>query len=172
VVYRAPGAVGGDLSGTQPVFANTKMPAPPRLDNGGESLRLVAPLTLQNHATFLGYKTANETLVPGRENHVETVWRVPGPVTDALPSVFAHLADSSGAVLATGDGLDFSAVQWQEGDVFAQVHTFDVPLDVPSDRYWISVGMYDSLTGLRYGIVSQEHHIDTLWIGPLNIAGE
>jgi hypothetical protein len=129
--------------------------------------RFSPPLDLDGPATFLGHKLNTDTIVPGDTLVVETSWRANQIVTETMPSVFMHLVDTSGNAWSIGDALDFSAIQWQEGDVFVQRHVLELAPDIPAGTYWLAGGLYDLVTGIRYPIHGAETDADTFLLGPV-----
>jgi 4-amino-4-deoxy-L-arabinose transferase-like glycosyltransferase len=124
------------------------------------------PIDLDGPAAFLGYEMDEGVLRPGEAFYVRTFWRAHGPVTDAMPAAFVHLVDASGQTWSIGDALDFPAVQWQDGDIFVQQHTLELPPDMPTGTYWIAGGLYDIVTGSRYPVAGPTDG-DTFLFGPL-----
>jgi len=61
-------------------------------------------------------------------------------------TVFVHLADSSGAVLATGDGQPqggrYPTSLWRAGEIVPDEHVIPHPRDLPAGRYTVRVGWY------------------------------
>ena len=131
--------------------------------------RLSPPVDMDGPATFLGYEMDSEAIAPGDVLTVRTFWKASQTVTETMPSVLLHLVDASGRTWSVGDALGFPAVQWQDGDVFVQQHTLELPLDVPRGTYWIASGMYDVVTGVRYPVQGSETHADTFWFGPVMV---
>jgi hypothetical protein len=66
-------------------------------------------------------------------------------------TVFVHLYDANGTLLATGDGPPmngaFPTRLWQPGDVIADTHR--LPLPAGNEDYRIGVGLYDPISGAR-----------------------
>jgi hypothetical protein len=57
-----------------------------------------------------------------------------------------------------GDGLGFTAEQWQAGDVFVQRHRLSVPLDTTPGPVTVQTGLY-TLDNLQRLAVSQNGNI-------------
>jgi len=137
-----------------------------------DAARLSLPLDLggvdeyiHEPATFLGYDLDAWRIRPGDVLTVKTFWKARRMVTETLPSVFVHLVDRSGVAWSVGDALDFSAIQWQDGDIFVQQHSLVLPPDVPAGTYWIASGLYDLVTGARYPV--RAANADTSLLGPV-----
>jgi hypothetical protein len=111
----------------------------------GEPLSLRGAASLSAHfgqsAELLAYRLDRSTVQPGQEVELLTFWRVTGQ-PPAMLSVMAHLVSADGRVIAVGDGLGFTADQWQVGDVFAQLHLFQIPANVTTGTLWAQTGLY------------------------------
>jgi hypothetical protein len=92
-------------------------------------------------AELLGYRLGPSTVRPGQSVELLTFWRVISPPS-AMLSVMAHLSSMDGRAIAVGDGLGFTADQWQTGDVFAQRHLFQIPVDAPPGELTVQTGLY------------------------------
>jgi hypothetical protein len=109
-------------------------------------------VTFGDSLKFLGYRALaeGEAITLGSEFVVDTVWEVTrGPIEETI-SFYAHLRDSEGSLVATGDGLGVPPVQWLPGDWLVQRHplTVDQAQVVPCCEMW--VGVYDYATGARW----------------------
>ncbi len=97
--------------------------------------------TFGEAAQLLGYTLDRAAVRPGQSVELLTLWRVignpPGPL-----SVMAHLLASDGRAIAVGDGLGFTAEQWQVGDLFIQRSQFRVPADTPRGAFAVQTGLY------------------------------
>ena len=151
------GVVPGDAQPGEEVERATSVPSPPELDGP---------------AILLGYDVAAEAVEPGAVLAVSTFWRVNRTVTDALPVIFAHLVDADGKTWGVADALDFPAVQWQDGDILVQQHSFDLSPDTPPGAYWIAGGMYDLVTGARYPVRGDATGANMLLFGPMLVGRE
>jgi hypothetical protein len=82
--------------------------------------------------------------------HLTAHWRIEASVkTDA--TVFAHLLDAQGALIAQTDGYPllgmFPLWLWERGEVVRDVRHFD---PVPAGRYSVRVGMWELGSGERW----------------------
>ena len=68
-------------------------------------------------------------------------------------TVFVHLLDANGKVVASGDAEpgngEFPTTGWIENEYIADTHTFNIPDAVPAGAYQIEIGLYDPTTGTR-----------------------
>lgn len=117
-------------------------------------------------ARFLGYEL--DPVRPGGTMTLRTYWEVLSQ-PDLPLSVMAHLVDNQGTAIAIADGLGFTAENWQQGDVFAQVHSFALPSDVGT-AYTFAVGLYRLDTMERIPPAGSE--ADHLILGPIEVRGD
>jgi hypothetical protein len=71
-------------------------------------------------------------------------------------TVFLHLLDGSGQIAAQIDRQSVLADTLQPGDVFMQLHSLDLPADLPPGTYRLTGGLYSSETGQRLPIYEGE----------------
>ena len=77
-----------------------------------------------------------------------SVWRVDA-ATERPLKIFVHALDADGQILGQWDGLDVAPEAWQPGDVFVQLHRFEIAR--PEALKALSVGVYDGQTLQRLG---------------------
>ena len=70
-------------------------------------------------------------------------------------SVFVHLLDENGIVVAQIDGapgeaIHYLPIAWDEGDIIADTRLLTVPPDFPSETYAFRIGVYNWATGERF----------------------
>jgi hypothetical protein len=82
--------------------------------------------------------------------HLVAYWRVEGDL-GADVTVFAHLLDSGGALVAQADGYPLLGMQpfwvWRPGEVVRDVRHFDA---VPAGEYTIRLGIWELATGKHW----------------------
>lgn len=66
--------------------------------------------------------------------------------------LFVHIEDERNHVLAQQDTLGYDAREWQPGDQFISFHTLRLPDRLPEGRLRLVAGLYDAVTGQRYGV--------------------
>jgi hypothetical protein len=91
-------------------------------------------------AELLDYRLDHSTARPSQTVELLTFWRVTGQ-PPAMLSVMAHLVTEDGRAVAVGDGLGFTADQWQAGDVFVQRSLLQIPAGA-SGTLWVQTGLY------------------------------
>lgn len=81
-----------------------------------------------------------------------TVWTTGQAVGSDL-TVFVHLVDASGTLVAQADGPPRAGFwptdMWLPGGTVIDVRTVDLPDDLPAGDYRLLAGLYDPLTGAR-----------------------
>lgn len=166
-VYKAPGGCALDetyLEGqawTSPALAPT----------GDDPLSALSlPVDLGGELALLGFQLSAQGARPGETIEVTTAWRVEALPASPELSLFVHLVDSVQAV-SVGDGLGFSAVQWSPGDVVVQRNRLTVPADLPGGRYWVQVGVYSLVSGVRHPVLQEGRSIaDRVLLGAVDVA--
>ena len=114
-----------------------------------ESLRSAVVLpTAANFAdavNLIGWQLRTPRVAPGAQIEVVTYWQV-ATLYDREAVMFTHMLsdDPARPVLAQQDVLDVPSYYWLPGDVFAQVHRFNVPGDARPGDYPLEVGLYTS----------------------------
>lgn len=101
---------------------------------------------------LIGYRLADETLSPGDTLLLTLHWQAASPVPEHL-TVFTHLQNSEGEVVAQQDGVpaggDRPTSSWKPGRQIEDGHAIPIPPGTPYDTYSLSVGMYDPETLVR-----------------------
>jgi len=92
-------------------------------------------------ALFLGSTIHPEEARPGESVVLTTYWRALSQPEHPL-SVMAHLVDGDGNLVAQDDGMSLPMEYWAPGDVFVQIHRFDLPPDLPPGFYTPRIGLY------------------------------
>lgn len=92
-------------------------------------------------------------------------WRAEQPLTEAL-TIFVHLIDMNGRVLATGDSPPLQGMyptdRWQVGETVSDVHPLKIPPTLVSGEYAIEVGMYIPASGARLKLSGSSTNSDAL----------
>jgi len=83
-------------------------------------------------------------------NAVITFWQALGPADPQL-SIFGHHLAPDGYTLEGSDGLGFSPIEWQAGDIFLQWHSFTSPF---GEGEVFETGVYNWQTNQRLLTVS------------------
>ena len=134
------------------------------------AIRLGEPTSI----TLLGYD-----LVPARQGApllVTLYWRAERAMS-ADYSVFVHLLDANGNLVAQHDGApqngDAPTSWWQPGDLIADPHQVIVPADLAPGQYTLEIGVYDSVNGVRLAVfdVNGKRQMNDAWLLPIDSAG-
>jgi hypothetical protein len=101
--------------------------------------------------TFLGWNGARE-IARGQTLPLDLIWRADRAVSEAY-TVFVHLVDANGRVVADADSAPFSGLfpttRWQVGEVLRDRHALKIPNDLAPGDYALEIGMYLPATGAR-----------------------
>ncbi len=131
-------------------------------------VRVMAPPLVENplEATFdrkiklLGYELTRD--VTTRGVRVTLYWKAVAQV-DALYTVFVHVLDGKGDIIATGDAMpgngDFPTTGWIENEFITDAHGLTLPPDLPAGGYPIEIGLYDPTTGVRLKSADGKDHV-------------
>jgi len=86
------------------------------------------------------------------EIHVVLRWQVQAP-GGAPATVFVHVYDASGNLVAQHDGLPamnfVPPAFWQEGDIIHDIHIIPLDAPLPPGTYRLAAGLYDPATSER-----------------------
>ena len=129
------------------------------------------PVDFNHQLEFLGYELADDTLAPGEWVHLTTYWRVVQDVASPLPlAIFVHLLDSQSNVWAGRDILSVATADWEAGDIFAQVHHFPLPSDIPTGEYQVEIGVYSRTNMQRFAVFERGQPVaDRLLLEPISV---
>ncbi len=86
--------------------------------------RLDEPVSFESLITLEGYEILS--VEPGVIMQLVTAWRVEQQLPADL-SMFVHLSDAEGNLIAQHDGFDAAAKELQPGDIVVQLHTITLP---------------------------------------------
>jgi len=131
------------------------------------------PVDFNRQLEFLGYELADDNLAPGEWVHLTTYWRVLQDVASPLPlAIFVHLLDSQSTVWGGKDTLSVATAGWEAGDIFAQVHHFPLPRNIPVGQYQVEIGVYSRMDMQRFTVFEEGQPVaDRLLLEPINVTG-
>jgi hypothetical protein len=129
---------------------------------------------------LLDARWRDQPAVAGGVAELITTWRVTdadqvGPIvppafkTDVV--LFTHVLDENGNIVAQHDSLEAPSWDWQNGDVFIQVHPLFIPPETTTGNYSVVVGVYDRASGIRLPLLGSDEDLaqDYVNVVPLNI---
>jgi hypothetical protein len=128
---------------------------------------------------LVAYDVSETRVAPGGLATVVTVWRVLDP--QAIPTsphaygrvavVFAHALDAANDVVGQEDRLDAPAWNWRAGDVFTQIHRFQI--DAPAGSYRLEVGVYNRDDMVRLPVMVNGMAVDDrVLLPPIEVTGQ
>ncbi|MEZ4767835.1 MAG: hypothetical protein R2844_05345 [Caldilineales bacterium] len=92
---------------------------------------------------------------PGDTLNLTLFWH-PLAETSQSYSVFVHLVDKEGRIVAQHDGVPADGVLptsiWVRGEVILDPHALSLPADLPAGQYELRAGLYDPASGQRLPI--------------------
>ncbi len=125
------------------------------LTEGGQPhpLRLAEPISLQ----------------PGAELEMSLLWQVLAEM-DASYTVFVHVLDENGRLLAQHDGIPAFGTRptstWQVGEQILDKHRLTIPAEFAGAAGQIVVGLYNSETIERQAFANGQ---DYVWLGDMTV---
>ncbi len=129
------------------------------------------PVDFGHQLELLGYEFVVHTLSPGEWAHLTSYWRVLRDVAEPLPlAIFVHLLDSQSTVWGGKDILSVATAGWEAGDIFAQVHRFPLPADIPTGQYQVEIGVYSRADMQRFAVFAEGQPVaDRLLLEPISV---
>jgi hypothetical protein len=112
---------------------------------GGGAIQL--PIDFGHAVELLGYQVESP-IKAGKPLNMKTYWKATGALPKFL-TVFVHVMDQNGQIVAQLDRESVLADTLQPGDVFMQLHSIDLPADLPPGSYRLALGLYASDSGQR-----------------------
>ena len=113
--------------------------------------RIATPARFGDRAELLGY-TAPPVITPGSTLRVLTTWRILRPVEPGPSSVFVHVLDANGRIVAQDDQLGYPRHSWHAGDLFVQFSRLELAPALSPGHYTLQVGLYDKDTLVRWPV--------------------
>lgn len=110
-------------------------------------------------ASLLNYALSDRVLSPGQALELTLYWRCLSRFRDGY-TVFIHLEDREGQLVAQGDGQPVEELYptnyWRVGDTIRDIHSLAMPPDLPPGRYRLVIGMYFPQTMDRLSIREED----------------
>jgi len=99
-----------------------------------------------------GYSFSADEYKPGETIDFTLYWTADAP-DDFYWSVFAHLVDADGTVVAQDDKIPYDGLfptsRWLPGQIVDDRFAIILPSDIAPGEYQLGIGMYDWQTGQR-----------------------
>ena len=107
---------------------------------------------------LVGYDLASTGVRPGTELEVTLYWRGDRAI-DRSYTVFVHLLDATGRVRGQHDAVpgngSLSTMGWSPGEYITDLHSIQLPADLPPGAYLLEVGAYEASSGVRLPVLSE-----------------
>jgi hypothetical protein len=98
-------------------------------------------------------------VTPGARLNLQLWWRVRIP-TDVDYTVFVHLLDSAGNIVAQVDGAPvdgrYPTSAWEVGETIVDARSLELPADLPAGEYQLILGLYNPVDGSRLPLAASE----------------
>jgi len=120
-------------------------------------IRLESPVILGSQISLLGYTITDADLNPADTLHLSLVWKADVPISTGY-TVFIHIVDSQGKILAQMDrvpfvdGKPYNTDLWQAGEIVSDTYDIPIPSGAIAGNYQIQIGLYLAETGQRLSI--------------------
>lgn len=127
--------------------------------------------------TFLGWDSSaasREGIIAthGQSFPLDLFWRTDQSLTESY-TVFVHLVNSAGEVVADADSPPFSGLYatnlWSVGESLRDRHPFTIPAKLPPGKYSIEIGMYLPSNGTRLTIAVGAENADKLTLTAVDV---
>lgn len=144
---------------------------------GKYELYAPAPLGHLQSANFgdtimlIGWSAQPEILKPGNLQ-LDLVWQAKRAMSRRY-TAFVHLENATGSVITQDDheprGGIYPTTHWAWGEMVREVYRLKVPTNLPSSKYSLRLGWYDTETGERLGVEGSTD--DTVIIATSELGG-
>jgi hypothetical protein len=128
---------------------------------GAAQIEHAQPARIGDAISFLGWNGAS-SVARGQVLPFDLIWRADRAVNESY-TVFVHLIDAGGHVVADADSPPFSGLfttdRWQVGEVLRDRHTLKIPSDLAPGNYAVEIGMYLAATGARLPVDAATDHL-------------
>ncbi len=146
--------------------------APPSTDLSSAH-QMALPLTIEDTVQLESIRELPAALNVGQTLTFFSTWQVlRGDIGRPL-SMFVHLLNNDGELVAQQDGLGYPLHTWHVGDRFVHVHHIPIDASLPAGEYSIQLGFYESTTGQRW-LVRHNGNVlgDRLLVGTVGVTRE
>jgi 4-amino-4-deoxy-L-arabinose transferase-like glycosyltransferase len=121
-----------------------------------------------NSLRFWGVTPYREALKAGDTIEIDSFWELTQSVAPPL-KIFVHVTAPDGHISAQWDGLDVNVGTLEVGDVFIQRHRIDLPADLPTGPYRVSLGVYQPESGQRLVARVGDRAVDSIVLNGLTL---
>ncbi|MBI5033103.1 MAG: DUF2723 domain-containing protein [Chloroflexi bacterium] len=120
---------------------------------------------------FLGW-SGDTSAARGEILPIDLFWRAEGTLSESL-TVFTHLVDSTGRVVADADSPPSSGLyptdKWQSGESVRDRHILKIPADLAPGNYAIEIGVYRPSNGIRLPIQNGAEQADKIVLTQVSV---
>lgn len=164
-------APSGETLGLQPAVAEVRLVD---VEAGGTAPDHPLEAGLGGKVSLVGYDLEPRPGPSGERWEVTLYWQTQQPM-GADYTVFLHLVDSSGAIVAQTDEQplrgEYPTSLWQTGDLVRDLHILEQVGPLSPGEYQILTGLYRADTGQRLQISGTEPRRDSVSLAIIRIGG-
>lgn len=106
-----------------------------------------------------GHTPLEASALPGGTLNLQLWWETLTPL-DTDYTVFVHLLNTAGDIVAQGDGVPvngrYPTSAWEVGESIIDSHLITLPPDLPAGEYRLIVGLYNPIDGRRLSLAERE----------------
>lgn len=111
---------------------------------------------------LIGYDLKVRQARPGDRIELTLYWHASSPI-DQSYTVFVHLLDANQVIQAWGDsppgGGTLPTTSWLAGEYLQDQHEMAIKPEAPPGEYWIEVGLYEAVSGVRLPVLDEEGQV-------------
>lgn len=100
------------------------------------------PVQFSDRLELIGYDLRRTVIPIGRNIRLTTYWRAQQPLSTQPTSIFVHVLDKDGNIVAQLDSFTIAPEYVQAGDIIVQVHFIPIPPDFIAGEYQLALGRY------------------------------
>lgn len=129
------------------------------------------PVNFGSVMEFTGHYRSADSPAAGETLEMVLYWRLMAK-PERPYTIFAHLLNAGGQVVAGYDANHYPTAFWQEGGGEALLSYFplDIPSDVPPGVYQVEIGVYHQPTGERLPVLKEGQMVaDRLLLAPVTV---
>lgn len=127
----------------------------------------ILPLTFAQSVQIDNFTTPR---IDGSDITFFTWWTVQASQRGRSVSMFVHLIDAAGNVVAQEDALGYPVHTWEPNDRFVHIHRLRLSDEITNGKYWVQLGIYERETGQRWLVEDGSIATDRIVLTTLDIA--
>jgi hypothetical protein len=126
---------------------------------------------------FLGWDSSSQSsemlgAARGKLLPLELYWRAERTINESY-TVFVHLVNAQGEVVADGDSMPFSGLygteRWRVGESLRDQHAISIPATLAAGKYFVEIGIYLPTNGNRLPILTGADRSDKIILASVDV---